>query len=77
MNIYAANVRGRSEPILIETATLGSAQKQTGKRYNFSFFISLRFSSFSLFIETVIIIRKFGNMSKSHKISSGLSTSVR
>lgn len=32
--IYATNMRGRSEPILLQAYTLKAAEKQTGKRDN-------------------------------------------
>ena len=31
MNIYAVNTRGKSEPVVVETFTLESAQKHTGE----------------------------------------------
>lgn len=33
INVYAANTRGRSESVVMETFTLQSAQKHTGKKY--------------------------------------------
>lgn len=38
MLIYAANSKGRSEPVLLEGFTLKVAEKQTGEIYWFTFF---------------------------------------
>lgn len=35
MNIYAVNTRGRSDSVILETFTLESAQKHTGKKTQF------------------------------------------
>lgn len=36
MVVYAANAKGRSEPVLLEGFTLKVAEKQTGKIYSFN-----------------------------------------
>lgn len=35
IRIFAANVKGRSEPVVLEAFTLKAAEKQTGKRVRY------------------------------------------